>query len=256
MVEASDSNLIISKHKAINTLLPYAIHLEQNGQHGMVNAILRAARVSDFDYQNHGKFMWRQVQLYVSRLFEKRSPTSLNRVIVLISPFVPWDHTLNNTTAVARWAVAVSAIPYTEEVGANVVDALLQIAWVDFLLPQIPINMWRLLKRQPSLPYACGGRSKGNDRDTVAYVRRLGDIDILKSYFLLIWTHRCTPGSKNVHAMETSIREDFGGAGMEQHRKDLIQHLDRVLSRLGQNDRGAKKEYTRLKDVLMEIDRR
>ena len=102
MVRASDSYQIISKRKAINTLFPYAIFLEQNGQQGIMDAILRAAWVSDFDSGNHGKFMWHRVVLYISPLFEKRSPTSLNRVITLISPFIPWNSALNNETAVSR----------------------------------------------------------------------------------------------------------------------------------------------------------
>jgi hypothetical protein len=57
MVEAGDSGLIFSKRKAINTLFPYAISLEQAGRLGMIDVISRAGKVSDFDSPNHGKFM-------------------------------------------------------------------------------------------------------------------------------------------------------------------------------------------------------
>ena len=137
MVEAGDPKVVMSKRKAINTLFPYAIFLEQNGQQGMTDAILRFARVSGSAHSNHGKFMWCHIMLYISRLFEKRSPTSLNRAIALIAPFISWNGTLNNTIAVSMWAAAASAIPYTEEVGQNVVDALFQIAHLDLPRPHI-----------------------------------------------------------------------------------------------------------------------
>ena len=258
MVEAGNPDPIISKHKAINTLLPYAIYLEQVGQQGMIDAILCAARVSNYSAKKSGKFMWHRVILYTSRLFESWSPTSLNRVITLISPHVPWDGALNNTIAVARWAAAASAIPYTEEVGQSVVDTFFQIAHIDFLRPHIPVSAWALLKRQPSLPHRYHGMTRGGSPNVVAHIRRLGDIDISKSYFLL-WTDRCSPGSDGTQAMERLIREDFGGTGMKQHRGDLIKRLDHVLGLL---DRGsgdlrkrAKKRYTLLRDVLLELDK-
>ena len=133
MARANDSDLIFKKKKAINTMFPYAIYLEHRKQLGMTNAILRAARISDSKSSNLGKFMWRHVVLYISRLFEKRSPTSLDRVITLISPYVPWGGALNNPIAVSRWGAAALAIPYTEEVGQDVVDALFHIAFLDFL---------------------------------------------------------------------------------------------------------------------------
>lgn len=230
----------------------------------MIDAILSAAKASNSSPSNTGKFMWHQVVLYVSKLFEKRSPTSLNRIITFISPHVPWDGALNNTIAVARWAAAVSTIPYTEEVGSSVVDTLFQISFVDILRPHIPIDIWRLLKRQPSLPSTCHGLTMGGYGNTVAYVRRLGDIDILKSYFLLVWRDRYAPSSDGAHAMERSIRDDFSGVRMEQHRNDLIKRLDHVLEQVDQrleyspNDAAyqlVKKRYTNLKGVLMEVDR-
>lgn len=263
MVEAVNSDLIISKRKAINTLFPYAIYLEQGGQQGMANAILRAARASNFSAENTGKFMWRRVILYISRLFESGSPTSLNRVITLVSPYVPWHGALKNKIAVARWAVAASETPYTEEIGQSVVDTLFQIAYIDPLRPHIPISTWGLLKKQPSLPHMYYGIARGGSADVVAHVRGLGDIDILKSYFILLWTDLYVPDSSRTHAMKRSIREDFGGTEMKEHRADLLERLDHVLERLDQHleyslydtlFREAKTHYTELKDALLEVD--
>ena len=260
LVEDSDSAAIISKRKAINTLFPYAIFLEQSGHQEMIDVILRSARASNLKSSNCGKFMWHHVVLYVSRLFEKRSPTSLNRIITLLSPYVPWGGALNDATAVARWAAAASTIPYTEEVGQSVIDALFQISYVDFLRPHIPNDIWGWVKRQPPLPPMYRGLLKGAYANTVAYVRGLGDIDLLKSYLLLVWTDRCTFLSKNFREMERTIREKFGGIGMEHHRKDLIERLDRVLRRLDRREpssaREAKTQYTRLRDLLLEAGTR
>ena len=156
----------------------------------MIDAILHAARVSDSDVENTGKFMWHQVVVYISRLFEKRSPTSLDRVIALISPYVPWNGALNNLAAVSRWAAAALAIPYTEEVGQNVIDALFQIAFMDFLRPHIPTEIWMWLKRRPPVPPLYCGLQHASYVNTVAYVRRFGDVDLLKSYFLFAWTNK------------------------------------------------------------------
>ena len=261
MVESDDPGLIISKRKAINTLLPYAIFLEQIGQQGMIDAILRAAKVSDSDPRNHGKFMWRHVVLYTSRLFEKRSPASLNRVITLISPFVPWDGALNNPIAVSRWAAAASTVPYTNEVGQSVVNTLFQIAYIDLLGPYIPFAMWRWMRRRPSLPPVYHGLPKGACKITLAHVRRLKDVDLLKSFFLLIWTDRCILPSTLIHEAEISIREDLTGVEAEHHREVLIERLDYVLEQLGQMQessmvRKAKSGYERLRDVLLEIQKR
>ena len=259
MVEAADPNPILSKRKAVCTLLPYAILLEQDGQQGMIDAIFCAARAS-----GSSKFMWRHIALYISRLFETWSPTSLNRVIVLVSPYVHWPGALNNTLAVARWVAAVSVIPYTEEIGQSVVDGLFHIACVDLLRPHIPIEIWGWLKRQPSLPPVYRKAPKGGELTTLLYVRGLGDIQLLKSYFILIWTDRWTPYGVATET-EGFLREDFGGIEMESHRRDLIDRLDHVLERLDQRLEGceeslkydleaAKGRYTRFKIVLRELN--
>ena len=173
---------------------------------------------------------------------------------------------------VARWAAAASAAPYTEEIGQSVVDTLLHIASVDFLRPHIPVDIWTLLKKQPPLPPECLGRSRGSSRDVVLQIRALGDIEILKSYLLLIlseWDHIDDQLLGGLTEMKVSIREDFGGIKMQRHRRDLIKRLDHVL---GQLDRGldhlqqhkpsldthhisrAKKQYRELKGVLVEIE--
>jgi hypothetical protein len=245
---AHTPTLILSKRKAICALLPHAIFMEQGGQQGMIDAIFRAARAS-----RSKDFLCRQVTLYASRLFEKRSQASLDRVIVLISPYIPWGGALNNSAAVARWAAAVSAVPWTEEVGQNLVNALIAIASIDFLRPHIPIDIWRLLKRRPSLtPLYYVELDTARHQRILAYIRGLGDIEILKSFFLVIWSDQISPPIEFSRVVERYIRDNFGGTGMEGHRKDLVERLDQILPwTFGE----ARKGYSKLRDALLEVER-
>lgn len=215
----------------------------------MIDAIFSAARAVKFRY-----FVWRHVQLYASRLFERRSPTSLDRVITFVSPYMVWYDTLNSQDAVARWAAAVLAINYTEEVGQSVVDGLFEIARIGSLRPHIPVDVWRMLKRQPSLPQFYAGELWGSYTFLTSYIRGLGDIEILKSYFLVFWLDQCFPSPNFVYEMKRSFGEDFGGIEMEGHRKDLTERLDQILGRLNGNDNAkAVKRYTKLRNALLEI---
>ena len=257
MVEAADPNPILRKCKVISTLIPYAVYLALDGQQGMVDTFLRVARASN---RNCGEFIWHFVGRYITPSFSKQTTPSLNLVIIFASPHVDWDRM--DETAVTGWAVAVSATPYTKEVGQSVVDALLQIASIHSLRPHIPISIWTWLKKQPSLPPECFGRQKGIEGYVVRHVRALGDIEILKSYFLLVWSEwdpigyrprlshteshsslSYTESSSNlghtgylnegVLEMRISIQEDFVGIGVWRHREDLINRLDYVLGQLG-----------------------
>jgi len=74
--------------------------------------------------------------------------------------------------------------------------------------------------------------------------------------------------AKNVRCM-TSIREDFSGASMWDHRQDLLKHLDHVLEQLDLgleylqqykpslnvgDIQSMKGRYGRLKKNLLEVD--
>jgi hypothetical protein len=178
-----------------------------------------------------------------------------------------WIHGSYTRDAVARWAAAVLATPYSEEVGQSVADATLQIAYVDALRPHIPIEIWALLKRRPSLPPVSRGRFRGTSAAIVLHIQSLGDIEILTSYFFLVWSEWDPPGSRA--GVRASIKEGFCGIGMWCHRKALIGLLDHIL---GQLDRGleyfqqhkpgiskydiewGRRRYETLKKTLFEVD--
>ena len=231
----------------------------------MANSISRATSVS-----KPVGFVWRHLEPYITTLFGEQNSHSLNRIIVLVSPNVRWDNTVHGPNAVVRWAAAASAVRHTEEVGQSVVNTLLQIASNVSLQSHIPVETWACLEEPQSLPPVCLGRYWGTKECVVRLVRGLGDIEILKSYFLLVWSEWDSILASGFYEMETSIREDFGGIGMCHHREDLIRRLDHVLGRLGRGSEYLKRhkpwideyhiltgkgEYGRLREVLLEVER-
>jgi len=249
MVEDPELELIHSKRKAISSLFPYAVFLEQGGQRRMVDAISRTARAT-----RSGKFMWHRVQPFIAAMFDKPNPPSLNWVLGLISPRVPWDDEPRDKNMVARRAATTLTVSYPEEDGWSVTSELLRIAFIDSLHPNIPHGF-------PWQPRSTGG-------DLTDRVRALGDIGILKSYLLLIWSKWGPIGdqSGSLAEMQISVREDFGGIGMGHHRADLVEQLDYILQELSSTYHMERKEGLRgdvtqrkeqceeLKRVLLEVD--
>ena len=267
MTEAADSHVISAKHKAISTIIIFAISLERDGQAEMLDVAVRALRWAPRSERN----LWLKSSRYTDRLFAEPSAPSLNRAIALISPYRTWD-SYGGEKQVTRWATAALAVPYTEEVGRSVVATTLRIASEDSLRPHIPISVWALFKERPSLPPACYGRWQGTKPDVIRYIRGLGDLEILKSYFLLVWSEWEHLSTDRLDAMEISIQEDFCGPEMGQHREDLVQRLDDILGEFGRglgnskqrsalfnsedDIRGAKEGYEKLKNVLLDVEGR
>jgi hypothetical protein len=264
MVQAANPDSIMFKRKTITAILPFAISLEQGGRKEMLDAVLRVAGAS-----GSWRFIWRRVGPHIATLFRESNHPSLDRVITLISPHVHWDDGLHGQTTVTRWAAAALAASSTEEVDQTVVDATLQIASFYLLRPHLPAGIWTLLKNQPPLPPVCRGRSRGAALDIVRHVRGLGDLEILKSYLLLVWSEWDPLFYSGLEEMKISVRADFGGIGMWCDRGDLVRRLDHVL---GQLDRGlgwlrrykpslyefevqrSKQQYGELRGVLLEVE--
>ena len=262
MAESGDPYQIQSKRKALTAFFPYAVWMERGGECRMIDAFLSATKVS-----GSGTSLWGAITPSISTLFEAAS----DQTVVLTSPRVPWDREPGAIRAVTRWASAASAVPYTDEIGPIVVDALLSIASVDRLLPHIPVDIWSWLNKRPTLPYVCLGRSAGTRKHVVRYVRELKDVEILKSYFLLVWSewdHITYPEA--LSEMRMAIKQDFDGVEMEDHRKDLIKHLDYVLLQMDWPGLGylmrhklwigwgdvekAKAQYQTLRQDLLQMD--
>ena len=267
MVEGANPELVRSKGKAISTVLPYSVFLEQGGQPEMLDAVSGAFRAS-----NSFQPIWDHAQPYLRSLLSRPNHPSLNRAIVLTSPYMEWYSELCDESMVSRWVrsvAATSAAAYTEAVGQSVVDTLLQIARAHRLRPHIPIDILTWLKKRPSLPPVCRGRQWGTTFDIVRQIRGLGDIEILKSYFLLVWSEWNCPIWLGHDMVVIAISECFGGIGVWCHREDLIERLDYVL---GQLERGweflhrsnpfvdeddverGKARYGELKKRLLEVD--
>ena len=227
----------------------------------MLEANVYAARVSGCG--------WRHIQPYIKALIGKSGTPSLNRAIILMSPCLYWDDKRADETTVTCWAAAALALPYTEDVGQCVVDVMLQISCCRSLRPHIPIDIWAWLKKRPSLPPWSMGCFRAMYPDTINHIRGLGDIEILKSYFLVVWSEWQDLSNGHLERAEVLIREDFGGIEMQDHRKDLIERVHHILGELDQglaylNVRWpyyrqrdvmcAKESYKRLEKVLLEVD--
>jgi hypothetical protein len=246
-----------SKYKAITALIPYVVQKEDNGEPGMLRKLLHTTIAS-----GQQKFMWKHIEPLIPTLFNKASPLAT----ILVSPHLCWDSPLADTWT-KLWMSSVSGISHTDEVDQCVVDTLLQIASVESLLPYISDEVWSWLDTKPVLPPTCYGRSMGSVARVVQAVRVLGDIGILKSYLLLIWSEwdHILSGFQE---MVTIIRENFGGEEMGSHRQDLLQHLDHILDQLDlgfehfQNQKPSLKEdnilkmkdqYEELRQVLLKV---
>ena len=260
MARVEDRHLIRSKHKAINALLPYAVLCERDGQPEMLDAFLHAAGASKML-----KFGWSRARQYASTVLSKSSP----RALALASPHVRWEFLTDRGDLVQQWAAATSMVPCTERVTQCVVDALLQIASQDGLFPHIPADTWSWLVKGPSLPPVCHGRDIGACQYLARAIRGFGDIEITKSYLLLIWSEWDYLASGGFDESCSSIREDFGGVGNGHHRAELTQRLDHILAQLdrgleylqqhnpnvGERDfRMMRDQYRKLMDILLETN--
>ena len=216
MVESEDAAELHSKRKAVTALLPYAICRDRDGEPSMFDAFLAAAR----DWTTLG--LWpNDCNSSYNRLFSEATP----RAIVLASPHLDLRY-LSKDKFVELWDAAVSAVPYTEEFAQSVVDTLLKIVTA--------ISVRSPLAKLPSLLPVSQARRVGSSGSVVKTVRELKNTEILKSYFSLIWSEWGPPQDDGFDEMRASLREDFDGIGMGDHRADLIQRLDYILGRLDQ----------------------
>ena len=262
MVETAVPGTVFLKRKAIGTLFSYAVSQEREGRHEMFSTFLRVAKVL--------VFLWHHLDPLVVALLAEESPIPLKRVAILTLPHTSWWVLPGREHQIQPWVAAASAVPYSDDIGRSVVDTLLLIAHLDPLSPHIPVGMWSWLNKRPSLYPICVGRFWGSQRNVLRRIRALGDIKILVSYLLLVWSEWDSFGITDFYEMCTSIREDFSGPQMEDHRQDLLRRLDYVLRRLdlglehyrqhkpglsGGDIQQMKAQYGKLK-ILLEVDQR
>ena len=108
--------------------------------------------------------------------------------MVLALPYIRWDGLTGRENLIQQWAVVVSAISETKDVAESIVDTLLQIASHRDLVSHIPVEVLSWLTKSLPLPPVCRGRDVGSCTHVIQAVRALEDIEILRSYFLLIWS--------------------------------------------------------------------
>jgi len=265
MIEAADLDIIYSRRKAITAFFPYAARQGQGGQNKMLGTLLDSARAT----KRQG-FLWHRIWPSVTVSLNEKNPISLKQAVILASPHLPWWIPTINGHFIQLWATTVCAVPYTLDVSQSVVGSLLLIASQDSLRPHIPIGMWSWLNKCPYLPPTYMGYSQGTRRNVVQTVRRLGNIEIVASYLLLVWSEWGYLSPDGLDEMFILIKEDFYGVGMGYHRRDLLQHLGHILGQLDlglrhiqQQKQGLsedeiqlmKGQYGQLKEVLLEGDK-
>ena len=203
----------------------------------------------------------------MNTLLDDASDISLKRTAMLVSPYISWDKK-EFQGLVRAWVATASAIPKEEEVAPSVVDALLQMACFNLLPPGNHGEIWSWLTLRPSLSPICRGRYLGSDPNVMRQVRGLKDIEILKSYLLVVWSEWDLLWYSGFDMMCECILEEFSGVEANSHRADLVQRLDEVIGELDkglayfQRDRpdfwegslrGRKKRYEELRKILKEI---
>ena len=130
------------------------------------------------------------------------------------------------------WVEAVSALPYTDDVGERVVDTLLQMASHSRLQPHIPVAAWNWLKKRPVLDRSCDGLRWGTIPGVFQPIRDLGDVELIASYLFTVWSEWTWFYPESCAAMLGFIRNELRGIEGIPYHADLIQRLDYVLSQL------------------------
>ena len=203
----------------------------------------------------------------MNTLLDDTSDASLKRAAMLVSPYIPWN-TGEFQGLVQTWMATASTIPKERGVAPSIVGALLQIARFGLLPPENHGDIWSWLTLRPSLPPICRGRELGSDPEVMQQVRELEDIEILKSYFLVVWSEWNSLRGDGFPTMCKCIREEFSGIEASSHRAELVQWLDEVIGELDkglahlQRDRPdleeedlqrGKGQYEGLRKILKEI---
>ena len=72
----------------------------------------------------------------------------------------------------------------------------------------------------------------GSYQVVIQQVRELKDIEILKSYLLVVWSEWDSLLDSGFPMMCECIREDFSGVEANSHRAELAQRLNHVIGQL------------------------
>jgi len=155
------------------------------------------------------------------------------------------------------WMEAASAVPYTNDVGGNVVMGLLNMASSDKFLSHIPLVAWNWLNKRPVLPPECAALLPMVTESAVQMIHQLGGVKLIASYLHIIWSEERKLQGEGVSVMGRLIREELGGVEAAGYRTDLISRLDYVLLQLGQRQGEllGKEGYEELRRELLKVDK-
>jgi hypothetical protein len=142
------------------------------------------------------------------------------------------EHASNIDAMMQHWIAAASTLPYTDDVGESVVDTLLQMAFRDDLRSHIPVEAWNWLKKRPVLSPNCEGLKFGTSLEVFRAVREVGDLELIVSYLLVVWSKWSQSHPDGFTAVLEFIRSGLQGIEGAGYHGDLIQRLDDVLSQI------------------------
>ena len=241
---AHDQNAPLRKRKAITALFPHAVWQERDREYPIPDVFSHAVKTA-----RPARFWWRHVRPPVSMLLGDTSRVSTNRALIPISPCMPRGNQDFREHLARVWAEALSTVPMEEEFAPSVGDTLLQIASLESLPPDVCVDAWPWLTLLPLLPPVCKGRKIGSNLRVVQVVRNLKDIEILKSYLLLIWSEWDCLSDDGYGEVEISVHEDFEGIDESFHREVLLDQLDGVLTQLDRRLEGLRQHKLDLNEV-------
>jgi len=160
------------------------------------------------------------------------------------------EHASDIGAMLQLWIAVASSLPYSNDVGMEVVHALLKMAPKDNLRRYIPAIAWEWLKKRPILLSRPWNFKRESMDIVVQTVRKLGDIELTASLLFIIIQSMANELYPPV--CKEMLRISWEGLGEVGYRADLVQLLDDTMSRFeGWNP--IKQQYDELRS---EVDKR
>lgn len=232
---AQGPDTIISKHKAITALFPYAARRGQEGDSQLLDAFLCAVKC--FPYSS--RWTRRFIRPVIPRLLAEGSSTTLKRAAILALPHLElaWLNSDDICTFIKLWISTADTLDDTESIREAVVDVLLQMAFFHSVRPHITPKAWSWLNKRPSLPPRCRGRLLcAIGSNVLPAIRAHNDNELLTSYLVTMWSEWDCAGEWAFEGMCEALWEEFCGNDdddVRERRKELLARLSLVLGELG-----------------------
>ena len=157
------------------------------------------------------------------------------------------EHASDIGAMLQLWIAVASSLPYSNDVGMEVVHALLKMAQKDNLRRHIPAIAWEWLKKRPILLSRPWNFKRESINIVMQTVRKLRDIELTASLLFIII--RSMGDELYPPVCEEMLRISWEGLNEMGYRADLVRLLDDTMSRFeGWNP--VKQRYEVLKSEM------